>query len=50
MICNPTATTNVPVEMRERTVHFPAASKPQKRRKVRENPNRTVIAVIMPWR
>jgi hypothetical protein len=49
-ICNITATTNVMPAVTDCRVHSPGASKPQKRKKVSEKPNRTVIAVIIPCR
>ena len=49
-ICNAIAKTNMPVEITDRRVHLPGASKPQKRRKASEKPKRTVIAVMIPAR
>ena len=48
--CSRMATTTAAVDTMDRTLHWPDASKPQKRKKASEKPSRTVIAVMMPVR
>ena len=48
--CSTTAMTIVPAAIIDRNVHSPGVSKPQNRKRAREKPRRTVIAVMIPCR